>query len=204
MRYPFIAFALLLLGVAGGAFTVGQDAKVDKSQPDTDHASTTNNRSYSIEIIEFQIDASDGADLSADQLVKSFAQMKSDAMLKRADTIRFSAVEQKASVIDIGKLVSLTTGSMPAGQGRPAVRQMRDVEVGTKAEAMLVSSGKGQVSMDLLYRSSRVEGEGTDDSPPNIVSVTIETALVLELGKPKLLGGTSADPNVYVLLKVTE
>jgi hypothetical protein len=159
MRNPFIALAMLLLGVPGGAFTVGQDAKVDKSRADSDHASTANNRAYSIEIIELQIDASDGADLSADQLVESFAQMKSDSLLKRAETIRFTALEQKASAIGFSKLGAWTTGSTSAGPGRPAMRQMRDVEVDTKAEAMVVSSGKGQVSMDLLYRSSRVENQ---------------------------------------------
>lgn len=38
MRNPFIALAMLLLGVPGGAFTVGQDAKVDKSRADSDQA----------------------------------------------------------------------------------------------------------------------------------------------------------------------
>ncbi len=204
MRYPFIAIALLLVVVFDGAFTIGQEAKDDKSHAVNDHASITNNRSYSIEIIEFEIGDSDGADLSEDQLVKSFAQMKGDGMLRRADTIRFSAVQEKPSLINFGKLVSLTTGSIPAGQGRPAVRQMKDVEIGITAEAMLASSGKGRVSMSLLYRSSRLEGEGADDSPSDIVSIRIETALELELDKPKLLGGVSADPNVYVLVKVTE
>ncbi len=203
MRYTFILLAGLLLSVASGPFAVGQDDLKGRRAP-SGGASTATSRPYLIEVIEFQIDASDGADLSPEQLVESYPQMKSDGLLKRAETIRFHASVKKASFVNFGKQIALTTGATLAGPDRPVARQVKQFEIGTTAEVMLDSADKGQASLQVVYRSSRVAGEGTDDTPPEILSISMEASLVLELGKTKLLGGTSADPNVYVLITVSE
>lgn len=204
MRCLFMLAAWLLLSVASKPFVAAQDDLGDGPRALDGGASTATSRPYLIEVIEFQIDASDGAELSPEQLVQSYSQMKSDGLLKRAEKIRFYASVQKASFVNFGKQVALTTGATMAGPGRPVARQVKQFEIGTTAEVMLDSVGEGQVVLQVLYRSSRVAGEGTDDSPPDIVSINMEASLVLELGKTKLLGGTSADPNVYVLITVSE
>ena len=204
MRSTWILFVGLLLSVAASPRTVGQDDLGHGLRALAGDASTATRRQYLIEVIEFQIAASDGADLSAEQLVESYPQMKSDGLLKRAETTRFYASEKKPSFVNFGKQIELTSASTLAEQGRPVARQVKQIEIGTTAEVLLDSVGEGQVALQVVYRSSRVEGEGTDDSPPDIQSINMEASLVLELGKTKLLGGTSANPNVYVLITISE
>ncbi|TVQ02404.1 MAG: hypothetical protein EA381_03325 [Planctomycetaceae bacterium] len=194
----------LLLSLASGVLAVGQDDQGDGTQEASEGTGKANDRPYSIEIIEFQLDASDGADLSSDELIASFPQMKRDGKLKRAETIRFFVSDQRVSFVTFGKEISLPTGVQSAGPGQSAARQVTQFEIGTTAEAKLVSAGKGQVSLMLAYRSSRLADESTDSPGVVILSNTMETELVFELGKTRLLGGTSANPNMYVLVTVSQ
>ena len=204
MRFPFNLLAVLLLSLASGVLAVGQDDQGDGGQNAPDGSSKASDRPYSIEIIEFQFDGSDGADLSADELVESFPQMKRDGKLKRAETVRFFISDQRVSFVTFGKQISLPTGVQSAGSGQPAAQQVTQFEIGTTAEAKLVSAGKGQVSLMLAYRSSRLADESTDSPGVVILSNKMETELVFELGKTRLLAGTSADPNMYVLVTVSQ
>jgi hypothetical protein len=204
MRCLFILAAWLLLSVASKPFVAAQDDLGDGPRAVDGGASTLTSRPYLIEVIEFQIDASDGADLSPDQLVQTYLQMKDDGLLRRVEKARFFATLQKASHVNFGKQIALTTGSTSAEPGRPVARQVRQFETGTTVEAMVDSVSDGQVSMQIVYRSTRLEGNETADSLPEIQSISMEATLVMELGKTQLLGGTSADPNVYVLITVSE
>lgn len=204
MRFTYLLVASLLASVASVTPVEGQDSKGTAKHPPTDRIPTSSDRSFSIEVIEFQIDAISGADLSVEELVASFDQMKREGALKRVEKIRLSVLEHRQSSVNFSKLVAIVTGSHATAPGRPPVRSMRDIEIGTMTEAIVVAREEKRVSVDLAYRSSRLDGEGTDDSPPVVVTVNIETSQVLELGKPMLLAGISADPNVYVLIKVTE
>jgi len=164
---------------------------------------------YSIEITEMQFDSADVLDLTSAQIVERFQSMKKDGVVKRAETLRFSAQEQRACLVKHGKLTSLTTGTMttPARspvQASQVMRQTSRVEVGTHAELIITPADTGRVSIDILYESSRLDGEATDGGQPDIVSSKIETSLVVELGKTMVIYGASAEPNVFLLLTVTE
>ncbi len=56
----------------------------------------------------------------------------------------------------------------------------------------------------IAFESSRFQGEGTDDTPPEIASSTIATTQLFELEKLYLLGSTSSGKTSYVFVTVTK
>lgn len=106
-------------------------------------------------------------------------------------------------MVQFGRRATVTVGRTSAGPGRPTARHTQQQEVGTQVR-VLASQQEGKVLLKLSYNASRLEGEGTEDSPPDTSTVQFDTTLLLEPGTPTLVGGTSSKTGSYLLVSVAE
>jgi type II secretory pathway component GspD/PulD (secretin) len=80
---------------------------------------------------------------------------------------------------------------------------MEWVNIGTLVR-LTAEPADGKVLLKLSYECSRFEGEGTDESPPDTTTFQIDTTLLLEAGKPTLVGGSSASATSYLMVSVDQ
>ena len=76
-------------------------------------------------------------------------------------------------------------------------------DVGTSVRVTAVPQG-GKILLKLSYEASRFEGEAEEDSPPDTVKLQFNTTLLIEPGKPTLVGGSSADGSHLLMVSIGE
>ena len=78
---------------------------------------------------------------------------------------------------------------------------MQQRQIGTLVR--LTSRPKDEkVFLELFYEASRLEGAGTDDKPPDTVTVQFQTTLLIEPGTPTLIGSSSSDKTTVLLVSI--
>jgi hypothetical protein len=114
-------------------------------------------------------------------------------------------------MVQFGKSAAVTVGVTNFGGapnfqgGRGSARQVQYRQVGTLVKLTAVSQAD-KVLLKLSYEVSRLEG-GAPDNPeeaPDMIVTQFNTTLLIEPGKPTLVGGTSAEPTNFLLVSVTE
>lgn len=196
MRY----IALLLVAhLLGSAVSVAQEG----SPFDASAAPPVPTQSYAVQLTEFRLKSATDPTLTASDIVKTFEQMRNDGKVDLIEIIRLSALEGQESSVQIGKAANVTIAMTAVAGGRPPMRQMQTQTVGTSARVTAVGQG-GKVLLNLSYEASRFEGPGQEDSPPDTVTVQFNTTLLIEPGKPTLVGGTSAEATHLLLVSISD
>jgi hypothetical protein len=62
----------------------------------------------------------------------------------------------------------------------------------------------GSVFLKLTYETSKLDGNGDEDTPPELTKTQISTTQLLELGQPRLVGSSTSTPTSVVVVKVTK
>jgi hypothetical protein len=157
-------------------------------------------QSYFLLLREFRIKTPLDYQMTAPEIAKSFDQLKKDGKVELIDTIRLTALEYNESMVMFGKRTSVTTGVARNAQGQRQL-SLTSVQMGTTVRAT-VSPQDSKVLLKLSYDASRMEGVGTEESPPDTITVQFSTSLLLELGMPTLVGGSTAEES-HCFLMVT-
>lgn len=62
---------------------------------------------------------------------------------------------------------------------------------------------EGKVLLKIAYTVSRMNDDNlSEEKRPDIVTVTIKSTLLLEIGKATLVGGTTSDTNDFLMVTV--
>lgn len=156
--------------------------------------------SYIVQLSEYKINGPTDPSQTAADIVASL--MKADAKTKPEliETVRLSTLSGSESMVQFGKQVRVTSGTVSV-RGTTA-RQMQNVQFGTIVR-VTATPRAGKVVVKLSFESSRLDGKGAENSPPDISTTQIESTQLLEIGKPTLIGGTTADTSSFILLTVT-
>jgi len=150
-----------------------------------------------VTLSEFQLPDAATPSLTADEITSQIAAKK----LLPIETIRVAIVDGIEGMAQFGKQVAVTTGT--TGNRDSKTRQTRDVPIGTIIRVTSKSNGS-EIVLSIQYESSRLNGNGTDDSAPDILTNRITTTQAISLSKPTLLGGTSKDQSSYAILTLTK
>lgn len=81
--------------------------------------------------------------------------------------------------------------------------QSRQIEVGRMLKLQLIPHQEAAIA-DISYSTSRVDGEQTEDSPPNIVTTTIQGTQVFTLGSRRLLSTARSGNPTGIIITITE
>lgn len=152
---------------------------------------------YLIELSEYELKQAIPVGLGEAETIDAI--LGSDA--KPIETIRLTAMSDTESMVQFGKRVAVTTASMTRGDA--VTRQTKEIEIGTILRLLIKPHAKGAVA-DIDYSTSRIDGEGTEDSPPDILTNTMQSSQVYVLGKSRLLSTTGVGKLTGVIVTVRE
>ncbi|MFN3194068.1 MAG: hypothetical protein ACE361_26405 [Aureliella sp.] len=153
--------------------------------------------SYSVTLSEYRLKELDSTKISESSIVQLIATSKA----KPIETISLTTFAGSESVVQFGRTVSVTVGFSQRGAASQRVTQ--DRQIGSLLQ-ITVNPNDEWAAVELSYEASRHEGEGTDDSPPELTNTRIQTSQMLKWNQPTLIGGTSAGETSYVFLTVTK
>lgn len=184
-------YALLFLSFSGIA--VGDDPPSSKA---TAVEPATHSERYLVTIAEYRLQNPVATTLTAKDIVALIREQNSEPV----ETIRVSTVAETECMAQFGAAVTVTTGKIMNRDTATPIKET--VNIGTLLRATASPHERG-VRIEIAFESSRLSGEGTDDSAPDVIKKTISTTQILELGTPALIGATSAGDSSYVLVTVT-
>ncbi len=194
MRKPVVLLALI---VCLGNFALAvEDPKPAGFFPRPKAGS----ESYLIQLTEFRVNDSAHARWSTDEILKRFERREGDETLEIVETIRVSALSGHESMVKVGRQARVAVGAITT-PARAPTRQMESHSVGTIV-SLIAEPADGMVLLKLNYSSSRFDEKGTDESPPDMVTVQYDATLLIDVGRTTLVGGSSAAPTSYLILSV--
>lgn len=158
---------------------------------------------YLVQLTEFQVKSSSDPKMSARDIVARFQRLKDDKTAQPIEVIRLSVLGETETMIQFGRQTEVTSGIVSSGRGS-TTRQTDTLQIGTLVRLTVSPRADQKALVTLSYESSRLEGEGEKDLRPDIVTTQIEGAHIIELGKSKLIAGTSAGRTSFLILSVED
>jgi len=155
---------------------------------------------YIVQLTEFRMKKASDAKISASDIIKALDEMKDNGEIEIVETIRLSAFPGLKSMVQIGRIATVTTGVISA-PGRVQHRQSQRQDIGTLVE-LTADPSNGKVLLNLAFEASRFDDEGTETTPPDTTTFAINTTLLLTPGKTTFVGGTSADGSSFLAVSV--
>jgi hypothetical protein len=181
----------------------------------------TDQTTYVIKLTEFRFKTPIPQELSSQDILQQFAELKDSDQLELIDTIRMSVLGGHESMVMFGRRTAVTTGvtgfsrgpeirrgvPLEGGPGgrtespnaMTRVRATQDRELGTLLRVTARTEGD-KVLVNLQYEASRIEGEIPEDTAPDTTTVRVSSTMFVERGKPMLLTGSNAKMNSYLVL----
>ncbi|EMI21506.1 secreted protein [Rhodopirellula maiorica SM1] len=184
---------LSLLVLLTASLPFGGQTRADDSGVDSEPNATQ----YFVELAEYKLEQSIPTGLAEDEVIASI--LKSGT--KPVETIRLTAMSETESMVQIGRRVALTTGTMT--RSGVTTRQTQEMEIGTMLRLKIKEHTKGAIA-DIDYTTSRLDGDGANDTPPDVVTNTIQSTQFYGLGKTRLLSTVGASKLTGVLVTVHE
>jgi hypothetical protein len=138
--------------------------------------------------------------LSAAQILELVSTKDKNAGYEPIETIRLSTLSGTETVVQFGRRVNVTVGKTVTRGGETA-RSVQAFDVGAIVR-VTATPENGSVSLKLTYETSRLDGNGDEDTPPELTKTQISTTQLLELGQPRLVGSSTSAPTSVVVVTV--
>jgi len=178
------------------AFADPQDTKSATEAGATHQSENKLPESYLITLSEYRLKSVNPSELTAGSIAAAITTEKAAPI----ETVMLSAIADIESMVQFGRTVTVTTGRTTNRD--VTTRQTQQMNIGTIVRVTASPAGQ-QVGLVLSFESSRQNGEGTDDSPPDIVTTSINTTQIFELGKPTMIGASTAGETSYIFLAIS-
>lgn len=180
-------FGLAFFLLSANAYSQGQDA-VEPSRS-----------TYDLVLTEFRLNSGPNPALTSQDIIQSVLKAKEGSDVELVETVRMTAITENECMVQFGRQSTVTSGYVQAGDRRTRTTQSR--QVGTLVRVMLTPKN-GKVMLQLTYESSRFDGAGDDEGLVDIVTNTFNSLLLIEPGKPHLVGGQATDKSKYLMISV--
>ena len=187
-----------LVDMLAGARTASPNRLPDTA--DDPSSSSSNQASFIVQLTEYRLKQPLDPSRSVSEILASLAKPGDNEEYQPIETIRLSALSGTESTAQFGRRVNVTIGTTTNRGG--TVKNVQAVDVGTLVRVTPALQA-GKVALKLEFESSRIEGDASADSPPDISTTQIKTTQLLELGKPSLVGSTTSTANSVILITVT-
>lgn len=164
-----------------------------------------------VRITEFTINEPIDSELSHNELLEKIAaSIKSPKEGRNGATpfatvknvYRFSHVVGVESNIQVGRTVGITTGETQTGRGGATMRNITMRDVGTLIKFQSSPTDSGAIKAQIVYESSDVEESKPDTIAPEISQLSIESTMLLPLGKTVLLVGSEAPKSKVLTISI--
>ena len=189
-----------LIDILAGRSTALPNQSSDTS--DDTNSSSSNQASFFVQLTEYRLKLPHDPSRPVAEIVAILAKPGDNEEYQPVETIRLSALSGTESTVQFGRRVNVTAGTAVTNRGGTA-RNVQGVDIGTLLKVTPVLLQSGNVALKLKFESSRIEGDASEDSPPDISRTQINTTQLLELGKPSLVGSTTSTASSVILITVT-
>lgn len=152
---------------------------------------------YMLTLAEYELEEAIPLGLSEAEVLELIRKSKASPV----GTIRMSAVEDTESMVQFGRRVAITTGQVSIGRGTS--RRTEFMETGTIVSVRIAPHAKGAIA-DVDFSASRLDGDGSDDTPPEVVTTTAQATQIYAMGKERLLASTSLGDKTCIVITVRE
>jgi hypothetical protein len=177
-------------------------AGVSSAQDDSTSSSGAGKSStYVVQLTEFRLTQALDPSLSAAQILDLVSRKDISEGLEPIETIRLSTLSGTESMVQFGRRVNVTVAKTVTRGGETA-RNVQAFDVGTIVR-VTATPESGSVSLKLTYETSRLDGNGDEDNPPELTTTQISTTQLLELGQPRLVGSSTSAQTSVVVVTVT-
>ena len=168
---------------------------------DDTNSSSSMQTSFTVKLTEYRMKLPQDPSRSASEILAILTKPGDNDSYQPIETIRLSALSGTTSTAQFGRTANVTAGTTTNRGGK--VKNMQSVDVGTAVSVTPVLQS-GKVALQLEFDSSRIEGDASGDSPPDISKTRINTNQLLELGKPGLVGSTTSMGSSIIVVTVTQ
>ena len=198
--------SLIVLFVALTSLIIA-DRNVRAEEADT--TTSEDAKQYLVELSEYKLDQAIPTGLNEAETIEKIYQSGG----KPVETVRLTAMAESKSMVQYGTNVTMTTAKTYQGNStsrqstarQTGSRKNKNVNVGIVLRLSIRHHAKGVVA-DVNYATTRIDGGGTDDSFPDVLTNSLQATQVYALGKPRLLTtvGSSKTTAVVVTVRETE
>lgn len=179
---------------SGGGGTIRSGGTTNRAVPEEAR------QTYVVQFTEFRFKEAPESPLTTKDILQSFEQLRKDGRLEIIETVRLSALEQCEAMVQFGRSVAVTTGATALPNGR-SNRQFQFRQVGTLVR-VTAQPKQEKILLNVMYEASRLGPETKEDAPQDINQVTFNTTLMIEPGRPTLVGSDSADTSSLLLVTI--
>lgn len=183
-----LSFTLVLLSF----FTVVAHGEENAASDDVAPSAPTQ---FLVTLAEYRLDQPIPVEATETEILESVRRSK----VTPVETVRMTAGENSENLVNFGRQVSVTAGTV--SRGPVTSKQFNSVQIGTVLKVRLVSHTDG-VQAEIDYSTSRVAANGTEDSPPDVVSNTVQTTQVYALGKQRLIAMSSVGDASCIVVSI--
>ena len=159
-------------------------------------------QSYFVQFTEFRFKHAVDLDVhrTSDEIVLSFDKLHKEGKIELIETIRLSALEYHENSVQFGKTMSVTSGVTRTAQGLQQ-QSRQTVPIGTMVQVKPTPQ-EGKVLLKVTYTVSRMHDNIGEEKQPDIVTVQLNSTLLLEIGKATLVGGFASDENDFLMVTI--
>ena len=157
-------------------------------------------QSYFVQFTEFRIKHSVDVNRTSSEIAQSFDQLNKEGKIEVIETVRLTVPEHQENSVQFGKTTTVIRGTTRTAQG--VQQSLSDVPIGTIVQVKATPQ-EGKVLLKIAYTVSRMEDDNlSEEKRPDIVTVTIKSTLLLEIGKATLVAGTTSETNDFLMVTV--
>ena len=159
-------------------------------------------QSYFVQFTEFRYKHATDLDVhrTSDEIVLSFDKMLKEGKIELIETIRLTALEFHDNSVQFGKTTSVTSGVTRTAQGIQQ-QSRQSVPIGTLVQVKPTPQ-ENKVLLKVAYTVSRMDNNIGEEKQPDIVTVNLNSTLLLEIGKATLVGGFASDENDFLMVTI--
>ena len=117
------------------------------------------------------------------------------------ETVRMTAAADTESMVNFGRQITVTTGKV--ARGPITSRETQTVQIGTILQVRIASHGDGAMA-EISYTTSRLDGNGTDDSTPDVLTNTVQATQIYVLGEQRLLSTSSVGKAPCIVVSIQQ
>ncbi len=176
-----------------------QEAPATKSGSSASHAEAQH-VIYRVDLIEFALKDKSDADLGSAELL-DLLKTKSDK-IQRIESTRMTAISGAKCTASFGRSASVTMGVTKSAVG--STRNTAQIQVGTMMQLTPMNNSDGTATVTLIYEAARLTVAKQEDTMPDIVKVTVNAELMLKLGTPTLVAGSTNGDSSYIAITIRE
>lgn len=155
---------------------------------------------YQVDVIEFALKDKADADLETAKLLE-LLKTKSDK-IQLIESTRMTAISGARCTASFGKSVSVTMGVTKSAVG--STRNTAQIQIGTMVQLSPMNNSNGTATVTLSYEAARLNEAKQEDTMPDIVKVTVNSELILKLGTPTLVAGSTNGGSSYIAITIRE